>query len=336
LQPKSAALTPRSWLFAEGEGKRLLRWSTHPLALESARVALGHSLLVVLLLGNLSASFLLLRRVRSLTHKVDRQADKLERRTSTISEQGKALLDELRQTTRTLDEHGRQILSGQGALESLAGVYTLPFRAPIFFGAWSIDGAMARELVDSISRHRPRVIVELGSGSSTALIAVTLERLGLRDTRHIAVDHLAEFLEATKAQVALQVDTPRTEFWLCPLTPKTPATPPWYSDLVTRLAGTEIDLLLVDGPPAALHPKARRPALDQLRPFLSSRAIVLLDDANRPREKKTVEAWQKAHPDMAVRIVDRGKGFAEFRVREAGTPVPSRPDAADEESRFES
>src|SRR5690606_32931181 len=113
-----------------------------------------------------------------------------------------------------------------------------------------IDGYLARSIVDTLERTRPRVVVELGSGSSTLLIAAVLERLGLKNTRHIAVDHSDVFLDATRRNLALQGFGLTTELWHCPLVETAPGGPAWYAGLAQRLADTDVDVVLIDGPPA--------------------------------------------------------------------------------------
>jgi hypothetical protein len=87
-----------------------------------------------------------------------------------------------------------------------------------------------------------------------------------------------------------------------------------------RLAGTSLDLVLVDGPPGTLHPHARRPAMGVLRPFFSERAVLILDDALRAEERATVRAWRDAHPELSCKMLRRGKGCAIFRVHAQAGP----------------
>jgi Methyltransferase domain len=186
----------------------------------------------------------------------------------------------------------------------------LGLRFPLLYSGWTIDPLMARTLVDLIERRRPRVIVELGSGLSTTVISATLERLGMRETRHIVVDHLPEYLEETARRVAVQQLSRSVEYWLCPLTPLAPGGPEWYGDLKAKLGNTEIDILIVDGPPGALVPQSRRPALPELYPHLSATALVILDDANRKNERAVVDAWEHEYSDFEVTRIVASKGLA--------------------------
>jgi predicted O-methyltransferase YrrM len=204
----------------------------------------------------------------------------------------------------------------------LNSLNALPLRFPLYFGRWSIDGVTAKCIVDTIREARPKVVLELGSGSSTVLVAATLQALGENDARHIAVDHLEEFLRITEENLRVQGLTRTTEFWHCPLdAPARDGEPEWYSGLPEKLGDTKIDLLVVDGPPGSLHPEARRPAMEVLEPYLSKNAIIILDDASRPEEAKVLQLWNERFADIEVELTLRGKGCAVVRRRSAPSPL---------------
>lgn len=257
-------------------------------------------LLLITLLG---AIILLGWMSRRANHRIYRRLGRIERELET----GKS--KQQREHQREL----RALSEGQRALSIQQGISALGFKYPVFFHGWCIDPFLAEALLRHIQVKRPRVILELGSGMSTALIATALDRLGLEDARHIAVDHEAEFLDHTRANLELQGLSGRTELWHCPLSANDRDEPPWYEGLAERLAETKVDLVLVDGPPGHLHPHSRRPALHVLRPFLSESAVLYLDDANREHERATVQDWKQAYPEFVVRLGSRGHGYAEFR-----------------------
>jgi predicted O-methyltransferase YrrM len=184
----------------------------------------------------------------------------------------------------------------------------LGLKYPLFLGDWAIDGVLARELMRTIEIGKPKTIVELGSGSSTVIVAATLRRLGLTGTRHIVVDHLSEFLGQTRELMARQGFTQGVEYWHCPLE-SGPHSVPWYGGLLEKLTGLELDLVLVDGPPGTEHEGARKPALSALTPLLSAAGILLFDDAARPDERSMLRRWAKTAGGFSVDYVPRGKGI---------------------------
>jgi len=138
--------------------------------------------------------------------------------------------------------------------------------------------------------HRSRTrIVECGSGVSTVVLARLLRQRGGAGTI-VALEHDAQW-------AALVTDMLRRESLLdlarvvsAPLA----GDPPWYSRSALTEMPDDIDLLLVDGPPAHApgHGGRRAPALAAFGPRLTETATVILDDANRPGEQQVLTGWQ--------------------------------------------
>lgn len=196
-----------------------------------------------------------------------------------------------------------------GYINAIGTMYT---KFPVFMGGPALDGFTSRVLFDRIERDRPKVILELGSGSSTVMIAALLEKLGMMGTRHIAIDDSEHYLEVTKRNYERHGFRRKAEFWHCPLVSTGEGEPAWYDGVADRLQGEQVDLVLVDGPPSFLHPRSREPALRAIYPFLSERAVVILDDTKRDAEKAIVQAWREEFPDLDVQVQGRGKGCVEF------------------------
>ncbi len=199
-------------------------------------------------------------------------------------------------------------------------IQALGFDYPVFLGGPSIDAQHARLLLFILQERKPRTVLELGSGSSTAIVARALERLGVPARIHIAVDHEARFLRNTEEIARMCGVADRVRFEHCPLAPIDGYALPWYSRIPQLVAEERLDLVIVDGPPAysTAQGRAREPALPVLRPFLSDNAVIILDDANRPGEADTIEAWKRQFPEFNVQIFAAGKGVA---VLSLGIPI---------------
>lgn len=199
----------------------------------------------------------------------------------------------------------------QAAVNAVA-LQSLGLEFPAFLGGPSVDPFHARHLVDQLVACRPAVVVELGSGSSTILISQVMKRVCDPGYRHIAVDHDAHFLAVTERYARLNGVAERVEFHHCPLAPVPTVGLEWYSGLPALLAGSTVDLLVVDGPPAYLagQEEARYPALPVLYPRLNTRCTILLDDANRPGERSILERWLRAYPEFTLTLLPEGKGLA--------------------------
>jgi hypothetical protein len=76
------------------------------------------------------------------------------------------------------------------------------------------------------------------------------------------------------------------------------------------LSDITIDMLVMDGPPAATAPLARYPALPVLGNQLSPGSIVLLDDTYREEERLIVARWKKEYPRLSdipyISITEKG------------------------------
>ena len=189
-------------------------------------------------------------------------------------------------------------------------VNSLGFHFPIFLGGWSIDAFMARKLIQHILEHKPKCIVELGSGSSTTIIARTLQILGEKSTIHIAVDHEAKYIDLTHNAAQLNGVAEKIEFLHCPLERYESLDKLWYGGLVEKLGNRKIDLLIIDGPPGPLQPMSRYPALPILAAHLAEHCTIILDDAIRHDEQVIAKQWVEEHPDFTLNLTFEGHGMA--------------------------
>jgi hypothetical protein len=74
-----------------------------------------------------------------------------------------------------------------------------------------------------------------------------------------------------------------------------------------------IDMLIIDGPPAGLNSCARFPAGPLLLPMLREEAEVFLDDADRGDEQIIIERWLKEFPHLQKKIHNCEKGAVSLR-----------------------
>ena len=165
---------------------------------------------------------------------------------------------------------------------------------PFSHHGWEVTGEMAAFLFYLVRRHRPKLILELGSGSSTVLLAAALRANGTG--RLVTVEHdpehrnrTAQSLEQTELVDWVDlVETPLVEQAFGERSLQ------WYdvAALLPNLPGS-IDILFIDGPPGRLQPLSRYPALPVLRPHLSPHALVVVDDGRREDEAQMIELWRE-------------------------------------------
>jgi predicted O-methyltransferase YrrM len=158
-------------------------------------------------------------------------------------------------------------------------------------GSWKADTYLLHRIVDMIEAQRPRQAVELGSGATSLVIAKALALHG-GGALH-SYDSHAPFVGAMEEWLGEHDLAAR--FRHAPLATRDARWAGlWYA--LTEVPGS-IDLLVIDGPPWAVHPFARGMA-ERLFPRIAPGGIVLLDDAARPGERYVAKVWRRNWPDF--------------------------------------
>ena len=184
----------------------------------------------------------------------------------------------------------------------------LPGDALPHLGSWKADTGLLSLLVDHIEAHRPKLVVEFGMGASTLVLARALQLAG--GGRLISFDQHADFVAATRdwlSDYGLRADLNAV-----PLRPAEGWPGLWYDHGTLPKA---IELMLVDGPPWAIHPLTRGAAatlFDRIAPG----GTLMLDDGARPGERLVARRWRRLHPEFDFRLLKTGtKGTLVGRKR---------------------
>jgi predicted O-methyltransferase YrrM len=164
-------------------------------------------------------------------------------------------------------------------------------------GHWAISPTGLLDVLHLIEQKQPKVVLEIGSGTSTIWMAYALEKLG---GRLVSVDHDPGYAERTRTLLRAHGLDGVAEVRLAALRPLTVHGEEfqWY-DTDALADVNDIDLLLVDGPPGATGPIARYPAVPVLLDRLSSTAAVVLDDMVRQDEQEVVRRWTSTVTGLA-------------------------------------
>jgi predicted O-methyltransferase YrrM len=159
---------------------------------------------------------------------------------------------------------------------------------------WSLADEVLAVAVEAVDAGA-RTIVECGSGRSTVILGRQLAELRAGSLH--SLEHDIAWAEATRDSLATE-GLARAEVIPAPLEPHARAAGGgWYARHAVALLPTDIDLLLIDGPPAG-EPRlyrSRHPALEEIGPRLAPGATIILDDAERPGEAEAVELWSRAY-----------------------------------------
>ena len=207
-------------------------------------------------------------------------------------------LDAIEQTlNRAID-----VLSGKiDALFSIFSIIHLRHPLPAM-GHWAVSPDFARILVDVILDRKPGLILELGSGVSTLLCGYCLERNGHGTI--VSVEHEDQYVRATAENVRKHRLDPFVRVIHAPLRDITlrKRSYSWYDkhSIVDEIGSQKVDVLIVDGPPAKIGKETRYPAIPRLFDRLADQAIVLVDDAGRPDERKIVRRWVRKFPTLTL------------------------------------
>lgn len=204
----------------------------------------------------------------------------------------------VREVSRLQRDQGRRHQALAKDLEALLQLYgDFRPRAPMpLSGGWALNPPGLLRLLSLVEQWRPKLVLELGSGTSSVWLGYALERTG---GRLVSIEHSTEYAEQTRTMLswhglervaevrhaplrALRVDGEEFQ---------------WYADSgFADLA--EVGLLVVDGPPGPTGPAARFPALPVLAARLSATATIFLDDADRPDEREILRRWSESFPGL--------------------------------------
>ena len=182
---------------------------------------------------------------------------------------------------------------------ALLAYLDLPLDALPNLGSWKADTHFLWHIILAIEEMRPEQVVELGCGASTFVAARALQLFG--GGKLASYDQHAAF--ATTTQDWIHDNNMAVEIRHAPLGAPPAGWPGhWYqlSDVPA-----EIDLLIIDGPPWALHPHVRGAAAS-LFPRIRPGGRILLDDAARPGERVVARGWRKEHGNMEFTLDSKG------------------------------
>lgn len=172
---------------------------------------------------------------------------------------------------------------------------------------WTASPDLLAEIARQVQKRRPSILLELGSGVSTLVTASVLMRNN--HGRLYSLDHDADYAVATTMELEQAGLRVFAEVRHAPLA-KDPAHPsPWY-DKSAFVDIDTLDLVIIDGPPTDLDPRAREPALESLWPRLAVGGLMIFDDADRSGDRQVIQAWIARCPGAKLTWLPLEKGCA--------------------------
>jgi len=227
-----------------------------------------------------------------LDHTQRRLLGAVEEMLLTAGDRHRELTDKLAAQQKAAANGTDRLLRAQTAeVEALFQLFDgFPPRAPMpSSGGFALNPTDLLDLLHLVRTRRPKLVLELGSGTSTVWLAYALEKSG---GRLVSLDHDPGYAEKTRAMLEAHGLTEVAEVRDAPLRPVLldGRSFPWYdTDALTDVRA--VDLLLIDGPPEKTGPDARYPAMRVLEDKLADAATVVFDDAHRHDEQQALRKW---------------------------------------------
>lgn len=166
-------------------------------------------------------------------------------------------------------------------------------------GSWKADVSFLKVIADHVLDLKPDVVVELGAGATSLVVARALQMNGKGAL--LSFDQHRQFAEAT--QEWLRDNGLDGQISHAPLGAAPAGWPGrWYE---LGPLPDKIDLLVIDGPPWTLHPYVRG-AAETLFDRMPVGGVVLLDDAARPGERIVARRWRRNWPGFEFKLVRGG------------------------------
>jgi predicted O-methyltransferase YrrM len=213
----------------------------------------------------------------------------------------------------------RAIGSAYAQLEALMSVLVAiqPGRPLPQTRDWAASPDLLKLIAQAVLNGKPDLVVEASSGVSTLVIAYCLKRIG--KGRVVSLEHSPEYAAASRDMIASHGLADTATVIHAPLREAEIAGDRWlWYDLDCLELAQPIDLLVVDGPPAATQHLARYPALPLLRPQLADGSTIILDDGDRNDEREIVRRWQTEFDDITCEYLPLEKGA--FVMKKSGAP----------------
>jgi predicted O-methyltransferase YrrM len=158
---------------------------------------------------------------------------------------------------------------------------------------WALPVDEQRFLASLVAHLKPQHILEFGSGTSTQVFARASAQLNT-PCSITSVEHDPDFRQSTIHELGDQRESGcRIALQFAPLVLRECAGKllPVYRLRPHRFASRRpADLVLIDGPPAALG--GREGTLYQVLDFAQPGTLMILDDANRAEERTVLSRWQ--------------------------------------------
>lgn len=226
--------------------------------------------------------------------------------------------------TKVKNELGKGLTNSVKQLESFMNIQSFFSSGDFFsdFHGWPISPDIGVFLLEKMRSQNYDLIIEFGSGTSTALFAKASEAMSGKTqksavpktlkTEIVTFEHNQLYHEKTQKMLRARKLDGYVSLIHAPLIDwKDECQDYLYydcqsilEDLAEKYKSQKIKILvLVDGPPGATCKNARYPAVPIIFNAFSKQSIdIVLDDASRPEEKATIDLWREFYKKRSIAI----------------------------------
>lgn len=175
-------------------------------------------------------------------------------------------------------------------------------------GTWPINRKAAVYLWNLLEEHKPKTIIEIGSGVSTRIFAAWI-KLQCGSSVFVSIDQHAEELARTSNTLkSLNLLTDSIRFLHMPTSAQDKCIEFDLIKIDTALNGRKIEFVFIDGPQGETGCRAN--TLTALRPLFAKQATWILHDALRDGEMSFLKKWINISGITIKGIVPHGTGIA--------------------------
>ena len=161
-------------------------------------------------------------------------------------------------------------------------------------------------LHELIKKNKPKIIIEAGAGVSTLICGYSLKQFS-PDGKVFSLDHDDKFSTIIVDAIEDHNLNNYAQVISAPLVQHSNKNFQWYD--INKISNVQdIDMLIIDGPPANSSKNARYPAIPLMIEKLKKGSIIILDDANRKYEKQILNLWKKEYDCFDYNYIANSKG----------------------------
>ena len=167
----------------------------------------------------------------------------------------------------------------------------------LWWGSMTLNPLKVEILLDEIDAKPPKQVLEVGSGTSSALFAAAADKYCF-DV--LSLENYYQTVEYVKFLLSELSCGNRLTIQVCKFIRRKYSNGDkyrWYNANFNSI-NNPIDFVLIDGPMGTLV--GRNGALPEVIPFLAEDHRIFLDDSSRSHERNCIREWKKHYPELVV------------------------------------